>query len=150
MGKAIEATSAASEIVLVGPFWTRSQTAHDLGCSGTCLLDRCDVLRIGARLSQEVYPAFQFEHHQVRGDIAGITQLMLQHDVTGAVISDWFVRPHPDLGGSTPLQWLDHGRPERTLADVARTSISALQAATAQLRSHNLPYPGHYGPGSQK
>ncbi len=149
MGEAIEAVKAYSEIVLVGPFWTRSQAADDLGCSDTCLLDRSDVLRIGARLSQEVYPAFQFQQHQVRGDIAGITQLMLQHDVTGAVISDWFVRSHPDLGGSTPLQWLDHGRPERTVAKTARASISALQAATAQLRSQNLPYPGHYGPGSQ-
>jgi len=136
------------EIVLVGPFRTRSQAAHDLGCSGECLLDRDDVLRIGARLSQEVYPAFQFEHHQVRADVAAVVHTMLQNNVTGAVIADWFVHPHPHLGGATPLEWLNHGRPGEDVDEAARLSMSTLQDETAELRSHNLPYPGHYGPDS--
>lgn len=109
-----------------------------------CLLGRNDVLRIGARLSEEVYPAF--DHHHVREDIAEIVALLLRNDVTGAVISDWLVHAHPDLGGQTPLGWLDRGQPERPVLDSARRSIPELQAATAELRSHNLPYEGHYGP----
>lgn len=139
-------TKGNPEIVLIGPFWTRLEATEDLGCSDECLLGRGDVLRIGARLSQEVYPAFQFEHHHVREDVADIVELLLRNDVTGAVISDWLVRPNPDLEGKTPLSWLDHHQPEETVLDSARRSISALQAATAELRSHNLPYEGHYGP----
>ena len=134
------------EIVLVGPFWTRLEATDDLGCTDDCLLGRDDVLRIGARLSEEVYPAFQFDHHHVREDIAGIVALLLRNDVTGAVISDWLVHPNPDLGGKTPLVWLDRGQPEKTVLDSARRSVPELQTATAELRSHNLPYEGHYGP----
>lgn len=57
---------AHAEIVLVGPFWTRLEATDDLGCTDECLLGRDDVLRIGARLTEEVYPAYQFDHHHVR------------------------------------------------------------------------------------
>lgn len=134
------------EIVLVGPFWTRLEATEDLGCDDACLLARNDVLRIGARLSEEVYPAFQFEHHHVRADVADIVALLLRSDVTGAVIADWLVEPNPDLSGKSPLKWLDRGLPEKDVLDSARRAIPALQAETAELRSHNLPYPGHYGP----
>lgn len=140
-------TNENPEIVLVGPFWTRLEATDELGCSDECLLGREDVLRIGARLSQEVYPAFQFGHHHVREDVADIVELLLRNDVTGAVISDWFVHANPDLEGRTPLRWLDRGQPEEAVLDSARRSIPELQAATAELRSHNLPYEGHYGPG---
>jgi len=148
MGDDATISKSHPEIVLVGPFWTRLEATEDLGCTDDCLLGRGDVLRIGARLSQEVYPAFQFEHHHVREDIAAVVTLLLRNDVTGAVISDWLVYPNPDLGGKTPLDWLDRGQPEKTVLDSARRSIPALQAATAELRSHNLPYEGHYGPDS--
>lgn len=134
------------EIVLVGPFWTRTEAVEDLGCTDACLLGRNDVLRIGARLSEEVYPAFQFEHHHVREEIADIVALLLRSDVTGAVIADWLVEPHPDLGGKTPLTWLDRGLREKDVLEAARRAIPSLQAETAELRSENLPYPGHYGP----
>jgi hypothetical protein len=68
--------------------------------------------------------------------------------VTGAVISDWLVHPTPDLGGKTPLGWLEGGQPEKTVLDSARRFIPALHAATAELRSHNLHYEGRYGPDS--
>ena len=139
---------AHAEIVLVGPFWTRLEATDDLGCTDKCLLGRDDVLRIGARLTEEVYPAYQFDHHHVREDIAEIVALLLRNDVTGAVISDWLVHPNPDLGGKTPLGWLDRGQLEKTMRDSALRSIPELQAATAELRSHNLPYEGHYGPDS--
>ncbi len=139
-------TKENPEIVLIGPFWTRSEATEELGCSDECLLGRDDVLRIGARLSQEVYPAFQFEHHHVREDVADVVELLLRSDVTGAVISDWLVQPNPDLDGKTPLGWLNRDQSEETVLDSARRSIPELQAATAELRSHNLPYEGHYGP----
>ena len=41
------------EIVLVGPFWTRSEATQDLSCDDACLLGRDDVLRIGARLGDK-------------------------------------------------------------------------------------------------
>ncbi|MDR9450959.1 MAG: hypothetical protein RI637_07075 [Acidimicrobiia bacterium] len=146
MGGDTTMTEAHPGIILVGPFWTRLEATDDLGCTDGCLLGRNDVLRIGARLSEEVYPAFQFDHHHVREDIAEIVALLLRNDVTGAVISDWLVHPHPDLGGQTPLGWLDRGQPERPVLGSARRSIPELQAATAELRSQNLPYEGHYGP----
>jgi hypothetical protein len=139
-------TEEQREIVLVGPFWTRSETTEDLGCTEECLLGRHDVLRIGARFSQEVYPTFQFDHHHVRADVADIVELLLRKDVTGAVISDWLVHANPDLDGESPLQWLDRGQPEEEVLDSARRSVPALRAATAELRSRNLPYEGHYGP----
>jgi hypothetical protein len=139
-------TEPHTGIVLVGPFWTRYEATEDLDCTDDCLLGRDDVLRIGARLSEEVYPAYQFEHHHVRQDVADIVALLLRNDVTGAVISDWIVRPNPDLGGKTPLIWLDSGQPEERVLDAARRSIPELRATTAELRSHNLPYEGHYGP----
>ena len=134
------------EIVLVGPFWTRSEATEDLGCDDTCLLGREDVLRIGARLSEEVYPAFQFDHHHVREEIADVVALLLRDDVTGAVIADWLVEPNPDLGGKAPLKWLDRGLPEKDVLEAARRATPALQEETTDLRRHNLPYPGHYGP----
>ncbi len=136
------------EIVLVGPFWTRLEATEDLGCDDACLLGRADVLRIGARLSEEVYPAFQFEHHHVREEIADIVALLLRSDVTGAVIADWMVEPNPDLGGKSPLKWLDLNQPEKDVLEAARRAIPTLKAETAELRSDNLPYPGHYGPDS--
>lgn len=136
------------DIVLVGPFWTRLETTEELRCDADCLLHRDDVLRIGARLSEEVYPAFQFDHHQVRRDVAAVVELLLQNDVTGAVISDWLVHPNPDLGDATPLNWLDEGRTEREVLESARRSIPMLQAVTNELRSHNLPYAARRGPAS--
>jgi hypothetical protein len=147
-GEAVPMTETNTQIVLLGPFWTRSKTIHDLGCSAESLLNRRDVLRIGARMSEEVYPAFQFQHHQVREEIGTVVELLIRHDVTGAVICNWFVHANPDLDGIKPLEWLNRGRPRETVLDSARRSISVLQAATAQLRSHNLPYEGHYGPDS--
>lgn len=136
------------DIVLVGPFWTRLEATEELRCDADCLLHRDDVLRIGARLSEEVYPAFQFDHHQVRKDVADVVELLLQNDVTGAVISDWLVHPNPDLGDSTPLNWLDRDRPEHEVLESARRSIPMLQAVTNELRSHNLPYAARRGPAS--
>lgn len=146
MGDTKHRAEEQPEIILVGPFWTRLEATEDLGCTDACLLGRDDVLRIGARFSQEVYPAFQFDHHHVRADVADIVELLLRNDVTGAVISNWLVHANPDLGGETPLRWLDRGQSEEEVLDSARRSIPALQAATAELRSRNLPYEGHYGP----
>lgn len=139
-------TKANAGVVLLGPFWTRSEVIHDLGWSADHLLHRSDVLRIGARLSQEVYPAFQFQDHRVRGDLGTVVELLVRDDVTGAVICDWLVNPNADLGGATPLDWLGNNRSERAVVDSARRSTKRLQAATSQLRSRNLPYEGHYGP----
>ncbi|MGZ8754694.1 MAG: hypothetical protein ACXW15_05850 [Acidimicrobiia bacterium] len=134
------------EIVLVGPFLTRDEATHDLGCDDECLLHRDDVLRIGARLSQEVYPAFQFEDHHVRVDIAAVVEMLIGNDVTGAVISDWLVHSNQDLDGTTPLSWLNRRLSVETVLEAARRSLPSLQETTADLRSHNLPYEGHYGP----
>ena len=148
MGNGMTTNDTHPEIVLVGPFWTRTEAVDELGCTDDCLLARNDVLRIGARLSEEVYPAFQFEHHHVREEIADIVALLLRGDVTGAVIADWLVEPNPDLGGKSPLKWLERDQPMKDVLEAARRAIPTLQAETSDLRSHNLPYPGHYGPDS--
>ncbi len=132
-------------VVLVGPFWTRSKVIHDLGCSADSLLHRSDVPRIGARMSQEVYPAFQFEDHHYRRDLGTVVEMLVRYDVTGAVICSWLVDANADLGGTTPLDWLRRNRSEKAVVDSARRSIEMLQAASTELRSHEFSYERHCG-----
>jgi hypothetical protein len=97
-----------SDLVLVGPFWTRSEAASYLGISPEDLCRRTDVVRIEGRWLEETYPAAQFADHEVRHEVATIVEAV--GDVLpGPAIADWLSRSNPLLGGMSPLAWFDTG-----------------------------------------
>ncbi len=95
-----------SDVVLVGPFWTRSEAAAYLGITGEELLERTDIVRIEGRWLEETYPALQFRDNDVRYEIATIVAAV---ELPGAAIADWLSRPNPMLGAMTPIDWFNAG-----------------------------------------
>ena len=76
-----------SDVVLVGSFWTRSQTAEYLGISAGEVRDRRDLLRIEGRWLEETYPALQFRDHEVRFEVAAVVDFV-GDTLPGAAIAD--------------------------------------------------------------
>ena len=118
-----------SDLVLVGPFWTRSEAASYLGISADSLCERTDVLRIEGRWLEETYPALQFEDHEVRHEVSAIVKAV-GNELPGAAIADWLCRSNPLLAAMTPLAWFDAGLSLRTAltaihedADAARSRV---------------------------
>ena len=125
-----------SDLVLVGPFWTRSEAASYLGISPDTLRERTDVVRIEGRWLEETYPALQFEDHEVRFEISTIVKA-IGMELPGAAIADWLSRSNPLLAAMTPLDWFDAGLSLQTALtavmedlDEARRRVTP---ATAQL-----------------
>lgn len=113
-----------SDVVLVGPFWTRSQAAEYLGTSAEAIRARADILRIEGRWLEETYPALQFMDHEVRFEIAAIIDLV-GSELPGTAIADWLTRPNDALGALTPLQWFDSGHAVNTALQVAQADVEA-------------------------
>lgn len=111
-----------SDLVLVGPFWTRSEAASYLGISAEDLCRRSDVVRIEGRWLEETYPAAQFTDHEVRYEVATIVETV-GDDLPGAAIADWLSRPNPLLGGMTPLAWFDAGLSLQTAVTAIHANI---------------------------
>ena len=122
-----------SDVVLVGPFWTRSQTAEYLGVSAEEVRNRADILRIEGRWLEETYPALQFVDHEVRFDVAAVVDLV-GTQLPGSAIADWLTRPNPALGALTPLQWFDGGQDVNTALRVAQADVEAAQARVTSRR----------------
>ena len=124
-----------SDLVLVGPFWTRSETAAYLGITNEQLRKRTDVVRIEGRWLEETYPSFQFAHQEVRHEISTIVEVV-GDELPGAAIADWLCRSNPLLGTMTPLAWFEAG-------SSLQTALTALQedvaAARARLESSAIP-----------
>jgi hypothetical protein len=97
-----------SDVVLVGPFWTRSEAASYLGISDDDLLRRSDVVRLEGRWLEETYPAFQFRDNEVRHEIATIVSAV-GSELPGAAIADWLCRVNPLLGAMSPIDWFEAG-----------------------------------------
>jgi hypothetical protein len=97
-----------SEVVLVGPFWTRSEAASYLGISSSDLLERTDVVRIEGRWLEETYPALQFHDHEIRYEVATIVEAV-GDELPGAAIADWLSRTNPLLGTMSPIDWFNSG-----------------------------------------
>jgi len=124
-----------SDVVLVGPFWTRSETAAYLGISPSELRARADVLRIEGRWLEETYPALQFADHGVRFEVAAVVDFV-GNELPGAAIADWLTRPNPSLGALTPLQWFDSGQNVNTALQVAQADVAdAAARVTGSVRS---------------
>lgn len=97
-----------SDLVLVGPFWTRDEAASYLGISAADLLERTDLVRLNGRWLEETYPAFQFRNNDVRHEVATIVAAV-GDELPGAAIADWLCRVNNLLGTMTPLDWFNAG-----------------------------------------
>ncbi len=97
-----------SDVVLVGPFWTRAEAASYLGITNDELLERRDLVRLEGRWLEETYPALQFRDNEVRHEVATIVEAV-GDELPGAAIADWLSRNNPLLGTMTPLDWFNAG-----------------------------------------
>jgi hypothetical protein len=113
-----------SDVVLIGPFWTRAETADYLGISTAEVRARSDILRIEGHWLEETYPALQFADHEVRYEVALLVE-SLGDQLPGHAIADWLTRPNPALGALTPLQWFDTGNDVTTALHVAQADEEA-------------------------
>jgi len=95
-----------SDLVLVGPFWTRDEAASYLGITGAQLLARTDLVRLNGRWLEETYPAFQFRDNEVRYEVATIVAAV-GTELPGPAIADWLCRVNALLGGISPLDWFN-------------------------------------------
>jgi len=120
-----------SDLVLVGPFWTRSEAASYLGISADELLERHDVLRIEGRWLEETYPALQFCEHEVRYEVSTIVAAVGEQ-LPGAAIADWLSRSNPLLASMTPLAWFDAGLS-------LQTALTAIVADLEEARRRVTP-----------
>lgn len=111
-----------SDVVLVGPFWTRAETAEYLGISPTAVRSRTDILRIEGHWLEETYPALQFADDEVRYEVAMVVEL-LGDQLPGHAIADWLTRPNEALGALTPMQWFDTGSDVNTALSVAQAGV---------------------------
>ena len=118
-----------SDLVLVGPFWTRSEAATYLGIAADELCERNDVIRIEGRWLEETYPALQFRDHDVRHEISTLVEV-IGNELPGAAIADWLCRSNPLLGAMTPLAWFDAGLSlQQALAAIQEDADSARERA---------------------
>ena len=115
-----------SDLVLVGPFWTRSEAASYLGISGDELLARNDVVRIQGRWLEETYPALQFHDHEVRSEVATIVE-SIGDELPGTAIADWLSRANALLGFMSPIDWFSAGLS-------LKTALQAIHADTDEAR----------------
>ena len=111
-----------SDVVLVGPFWTRVETANYLGISAAEVRLRDDILRIEGHWLEETYPALQFAAHEVRFEVASVVEF-LREQLPGQAIADWLTRSNVALGALTPMQWFDAGNDLNTALHVAQADV---------------------------
>ena len=116
-----------SDVVLVGPFWTRSEAAAYLGITGDELLDRNDVVRLEGRWLEETYPSLQFRNNEIRHEVAEVV-VQVGDEVPGAAIADWLSRPNPLLGTMSPIDWFNAGL-------ALKTAITAVHADLDSMKS---------------
>lgn len=99
-----------SGFTVSGHHWTRGFTAQHLGVAPATLASRSDLLRIGGRWLEEVYPDIQFSADGVNENVTGIVSC-LSDDLDASMVCDWLMRPSVKLSGATPVEWIDSGRP---------------------------------------
>ncbi len=122
-----------SDVVLVGPFWTRAETADYLGMAISEVVARDDLLRIEGHWLEETYPALQFADHEVRFEISSVVEF-LDGQLPGQAIADWLTRSNSALGALTPMQWFDAGHDLNTALDVAQADV---ESAAARVSTHS-------------
>jgi hypothetical protein len=94
-------------LLLVGHSWTRAQVAGHMAISPGAVASHPHLLRLEGPLCYDAaYPCLQFDDHGVRLDIA-VIGMLARRRVPADEVCNWLVRPNPDLGGASPLTWLD-------------------------------------------
>lgn len=124
-----------SDVVLVGPFWTRSETASYLGVAPDELLERTDVVRLAGRWLEETYPAFQFRDHEVRFEVAAIVE-EVGDELSGTAIADWLFRTNPLLGAMAPIEWFNSGLSIKTALTAIHNDLEDVKQRVQPMRSH--------------
>jgi hypothetical protein len=93
-------------VTLIGPFWTRRQTARFLQLSDREVRSQASLLRIeGGVCVEEAYPAFQFDDGAIRREVQFLARL-LKRRVSDIEACDWLVRPRRTLDNRSPIDWL--------------------------------------------
>ncbi|NNC93471.1 MAG: hypothetical protein HKN80_13370 [Acidimicrobiia bacterium] len=125
-----------SELILQGPFLTRSQAARRARVPVQVLVHRPDLLRVGGGWLQEVYFGFQFDDDGVRPEI-GRTVQSLKPKRSDPVIGDWLVRPNRSLGHTSPLRYLNSGGSVERVVELGEREVPTLAppSITDQLES---------------
>ncbi len=120
----MNAEAIARGTVLLGPFYTRHEAARRANLPAPELAVRLGLIRLAGRFSvEEAYLAFQFDADGIRSDIAEAVERLTRR-LDPCRTADWLVRPHPDLAGKAPLEWLRSGGRLETVLDL----ISKLDA----------------------
>ena len=104
-------TPAASppETLLLGPFFTRHEAARHAQLQPVQLLEHNGLIRLAGTFSvEEAYFAFQFDGSGIREDVASVVEV-LNGRFDPCRSADWLARPHSDLNGKAPLEWLRSG-----------------------------------------
>ena len=116
-----------SQLLLQGPFLTRTEAARRAGVPARLLLHRPDLLRVGGSWLQEVYFDFQFDQNGVRPEIGRVVQ-SLKPQRSDVVIGDWLVRPNRSFGHASPLRYLNTGGSVERVVEVGECEVTTLDA----------------------
>ena len=129
-----------SQLLLQGPFLTRTEAAHRAGVPARLLEHRPDLLRVGGSWLQEVYFEFQFDRDGVRPEIGRVVQ-SLKPQRSDVVIGDWLVRPNRSFGHASPLRYLNSGGSVERVVEVGEREVPAVAAPsiTDQLETELAP-----------
>ena len=113
--------TTVSGFILSGHHWTRDFAAQHLGVQPSTLASRSDLLKIGGRWLEEVYPTVQFAPDGLNESVTGIVA-RLSDDLDPSCVCDWLARPNSKLSGSTPVEWVTAGRPLATVFEAVPDS----------------------------
>ena len=83
------------------------------------LVETKRLLALPTKRSGLLFPAFQFTHDgRLNPTIGDVIAILADSVVTPYMIASWLKSPNDDLGGASPVRWLELGRdPSRVLAE---------------------------------
>ena len=102
---------------VIGESLSRHDVARRLGVSDqavSAMLERGAL--VGLKEGREWrIPSWQLDEEAPSGVVPGVAPLAARFPGGGVTLSQWVVRPHPDLEGETPRDALRRGEVERVL-----------------------------------
>jgi hypothetical protein len=125
------ANSGAVWRAFLGPLLSRTEVQELIGAESAGEIDALvaeqRLLALPTHEGDVVYPAFQFRAdgtpHPVIGRVIEILSPVVESPY---MIASWLRSKKADLGGRTPLEWLEKGRDPRRVVVEARLSASHL------------------------
>lgn len=114
----------------IGPFYTPASMAEVLGISLAETMRQLEAGEVlGAQLEDGTWacPTWQLTNSQVRPEFLCLwRELITSADAWTALL--WICAPHPDLGGQSPLHWIENEQP----AELAETLAAHTASRWAQ------------------